>query len=236
MTRDGIEGFLGILMLATRFPRIPGDIGNPQSHPFPVRYTVVDTATVDAVVTANGLSETVVADFIAAAQAFEHEGARAVTTSCGFLAAAQDRLRDALSIPVLASSLCFYPAVRRRHPSGPIGILTANGAALGESVLAGAGIDPGSILIEGMENCPAFADSILADAPGPLDSAGIADGVTAAAGRLRERAPDLAAVLVECTNLPPYRQKIEAAVGVPVYDVLDLCAALMGESDLLKAG
>ena len=32
---------LGILMLNTRFPRPPGDIGNPETWPFPVRYEVV---------------------------------------------------------------------------------------------------------------------------------------------------------------------------------------------------
>ena len=32
---------LGILMLDTRFPRVPGDVGNPSTWPFPVRYAVV---------------------------------------------------------------------------------------------------------------------------------------------------------------------------------------------------
>ena len=36
---------LGILMLDTRFPRIPGDVGNPATWDFPVRYRVVEGAT-----------------------------------------------------------------------------------------------------------------------------------------------------------------------------------------------
>ena len=28
---------LGVVMLDTRFPRLPGDIGNPATFPFPVR-------------------------------------------------------------------------------------------------------------------------------------------------------------------------------------------------------
>jgi hypothetical protein len=36
---------VGILMLETRFPRIPGDIGHAATWPFPVLYKVVRGAT-----------------------------------------------------------------------------------------------------------------------------------------------------------------------------------------------
>ena len=41
---------LGILMLDTRFPRIPGDIGNPATWEFPVRYSVIKGATPEAII------------------------------------------------------------------------------------------------------------------------------------------------------------------------------------------
>jgi hypothetical protein len=41
---------VGILMLETRFPRIPGDMGNGLTWPFPVLYKVVPGATPDRVV------------------------------------------------------------------------------------------------------------------------------------------------------------------------------------------
>jgi hypothetical protein len=41
---------VGILMLETRFPRIPGDMGNGNTWPFPVLYKVVPGATPDRVV------------------------------------------------------------------------------------------------------------------------------------------------------------------------------------------
>ncbi len=41
---------LGILMLQTVFPRIPGDMGNATTWPFPVLYKVVKGASPDRVV------------------------------------------------------------------------------------------------------------------------------------------------------------------------------------------
>ena len=41
---------VGILMLETRFPRIPGDMGNALTWPFPVLYRVVPQASPDRVV------------------------------------------------------------------------------------------------------------------------------------------------------------------------------------------
>ncbi|CAN0602471.1 unnamed protein product, partial [Ectocarpus sp. 12 AP-2014] len=41
---------IGILMLQSRFPRIPGDMGHVDTWDFPVVYRVVDKATPDQVV------------------------------------------------------------------------------------------------------------------------------------------------------------------------------------------
>ena len=41
---------LGILMLEARFPRIPGDMGNATTWPFPVLYKVVKGASPQRVV------------------------------------------------------------------------------------------------------------------------------------------------------------------------------------------
>src|SRR3954463_9970790 len=80
------NAFLGVLMLRTRFPRLPGDIGHPGSFGLPTRHVVVERAVAARVVQdaaglrASGLAE----DFIAAARRLESEGAVAITTSCGF--------------------------------------------------------------------------------------------------------------------------------------------------------
>ncbi len=34
--------------------------------------------------------------------------------------------------------------------------------------------------------------------------------------------PSIGALVLECTNLPPYAAALRRALGLPVYDVLDL--------------
>ena len=37
---------LGIMLLDTKFPRIPGDVGHPSSYPFPIRKITIPGATI----------------------------------------------------------------------------------------------------------------------------------------------------------------------------------------------
>src|SRR5437667_11416092 len=81
---------VGVLMLDTRFPRIPGDIGNASTFDFPVRYLRVAGASPDRVVRGDGRA--LLPLFVEGARSLEREGVRAITTSCGFLARFQEEL------------------------------------------------------------------------------------------------------------------------------------------------
>src|SRR5438270_13757014 len=71
---------LGILMLDARFPRIPGDMGNAGTWPFPVLYRVVSGATPARVVLEGAAG--LLPDFLAAASELVAHGAEAITTNC----------------------------------------------------------------------------------------------------------------------------------------------------------
>ena len=75
---------VGILMLETQFPRIPGDIGNASTFSFPVLYRVVKGASPSRVVMEgdSGLIE----PFLVAGRDLIKEGAKVIITGCGFLA------------------------------------------------------------------------------------------------------------------------------------------------------
>ena len=130
---------LGILMLETRFPRIPGDIGNATTWPFPVQYRVVRSATPELVVRND--ARQLVDLFIAEAKELVASGCDGITTNCGFLSIVQDKLAAAVPVPVATSSLMQVPMVQAMLPAGKrVGILTISKETLTPAHLAAANV------------------------------------------------------------------------------------------------
>ena len=114
---------VGILMLDARFPRIPGDMGNALTWPFPVLYRVVRGASPDLIVRQG--AEGMLGPFIDAARDLVRDGADGITTNCGFLALTQERISSALSVPVATSSLMQIPMVQALlPPNKKVAVLT----------------------------------------------------------------------------------------------------------------
>ena len=209
---------LGVVQLNTRFPRLPGDIGNPESFPFPVVYRRVEAATVAAVVREGALAQEAEEALIAAAQALaEEDGVSLITTSCGFLGALQTRLAQAVSVPVIASAFALLPFLRQVYgEAATIGVLTFDARRL-TAAHFGPWSDAGT-LVEGIEKGRELHRVIAGDLP-ELDREAAEAEVCAAGRRLLARCPGLSAILLECTNLSPYRRALAVATGRPVYDL-----------------
>src|ERR1700686_1703998 len=132
---------LGILMLEAKFPRVPGDMGNAETWPFPVLYKVVPGASPRRVVCqkAEGLLD----QFLAAAAELVRLGADGITTTCGFLSLYQQEIAAHVGVPVATSSLMQIPFIARVLPPGKrVGILTVSAANLTGQHLRAAGADP----------------------------------------------------------------------------------------------
>jgi Asp/Glu/Hydantoin racemase len=219
---QNLYGFgVGILVLDTQFPRAPGDIGNATTFDFPVLYHRVAGASSDRVV--RGTGRELLPSFVEGARALEREGARAITTSCGFLARFQSDLAAAVSVPVFTSSLLLVPLVHRMlAPGRAVGILTVDASSLGRAHLAGAGITPEMpIAVAGLETEKEFTRVLLEDAL-EFDLAAARQEHVDVARRLAAAHPEVGALVLECTNMPPFRADVQAATGLPVFDVTSL--------------
>lgn len=207
---------VGILMLEARFPRIPGDVGNALTWPFPVLYKVVRGASPDRVVRRN--AEGLLDSFIDAARELASDGADGITTNCGFLALFQKELADAVKVPVLSSSLMQVAMVNRLLPAGKrAGLLTISGSTLTREHLEKAGV-PEETPVGTTEGGREFTRVILDDLPELDVEAARADNVEAAKALMADY-PDIGALVLECTNMVPYAADIRQAAGVPVFSM-----------------
>src|SRR5216117_326198 len=212
---------VGILMLDTRFPRIPGDMGNATTFPFPVRYHRVQGANPDLVVRRG--AEGLLPAFVDGARQLEREGVGAVTTNCGFLVKFQRELAAAVTVPVFTSSLLLVPLVHQMLPRGRrVGIMTVSAATLGPEHLEGAGIGSDiPIAVAGMETEKEFTRVLLGDEL-ELDPELAREEHVRVARRLVGEHPDVGAIVLECTNMPPYTADIQRETGRPVFDITSL--------------
>ncbi len=207
---------VGILMLEAQFPRIPGDMGNALTWPFPVLYKVVRGASPDLVVRhgAPGLQDA----FIAAARELVADGVDGITTNCGFLSLMQAELQAAVPVPVATSSLMQVALVNALLPPGKrAGVLTISGSTLTEAHLAAAGVPKGTP-VGSTEGGREFTRAILGN-EAELDVSLARDDNIAAAEDLVAAHPDVGALVLECTNMVPYAADIRAATGMPVFSI-----------------
>ena len=211
---------LGILMLEARFPRIPGDMGNATTWPFPVLYRVVRGASPEKVVLqrARGL----LPDFIEGARDLVRLGAEALTTNCGFLSLFQQELAAAVGVPVATSSMLQVPWVQATLPPGKrVGLVTVSGSTLTPQHLAAVGV-PLDTPIVGTENGREFFRVLIKAEADDMDVALAEQDIVEAGKVLVAKHPDVGAIVLECTNMPPYAAALQAAVGVPVYDIYSM--------------
>jgi len=211
---------LGILMLEARFPRIPGDMGNATTWPFPVLYRVVKGASPERVVLnqASGLLDA----FLEAAADLVDQGAEAITTNCGFLALFQRELAAHVRVPVATSSLIQVPWVQATLPPGQrVGVITVSGGSLTPRHLQAAGI-PADTPFVGTENGREFFRVLIKAEKQDMDVALAEQDILDAGCALVARHPDNGAIVLECTNMPPYARALRDRLGLPIFDIYSL--------------
>lgn len=207
----------GLMQLET----LPGNSTNPLSYPFPVRFVEVKGANADTVILHP--SRKVLESMIDLCRQLKEEGVRAVTTSCGFNAVFQQELAEAVDIPVFTSSLLQVPFAQAMvGRNKKIGVLTANRSSLTVAHLAACGITPEMrVVIAGLEDAAEWC-KIFEKPDEPFDMELVSDEIMTAARKLREENPDIGAIVLECTDLPPYAARIRQELDLPVFDINSL--------------
>src|SRR5262245_38432473 len=208
---------LGILMLEARFPRIPGDMGNATTWPFPVLYRVVRGASPQRVVMerAAGLREA----FLDAAKELVDLGADGITTNCGFLSLYQSDIARHVGVPVATSSLMQAPFIASMLPPGRrVGILTVCAATLTPEHLRAARVEPDTPVV-GTDGGREFTRVLIGNEP-ELDVEAAERDILEAGEALVDKYPEVGALLLECTNMAPYARALSEHISRPVFDIV----------------
>jgi hypothetical protein len=211
---------VGIIVLNVGYPLIPGNVANATTYPFPVRFKVVEGADIPSLLAGD---PSLLAPSLRAAQELVDDGCLAIVGACGYFARFQREMAEALPVPVFMSSLSQVPMILGSlRPAEQLGVVCASKPSLDEATLAAAGVPPDArIVVRGMERSEAFRTSIL-EGKGWMDNAAVEAEVVEAAVELSREHPDVRALLLECSDMPPYARSVQAATGLPVWDFITL--------------
>ena len=212
---------LGVLALETYYGKVPGHIRNASTFRFPLIYRVIKGATAKRVV--DEADPELLNPFIEGARELEQEGVMAITGSCGFLALFQEELADSVAIPVFASSLIQIPMVHRMlRRDQTVGILTAKKSKLTRAHLKAVGADMVPVCVAGMDDQKEFCDVVIDGSRQELDVDRLAGEVLAVVDALAGDHPEMGALVIECTDLPPFAHLIQKKLRIPVFDIITL--------------
>jgi len=207
---------LGVLVLDTQFPRIPGDVANASTWPFPVLFRVVRGASVRKIVHEHGrgLSQSI----LDAASELVMDGADGLTTTGGFMGVFQKELAAHCQVPVATSSVMQVPWVQSLLPPGKrVGVVTMHGKQLDARHLIACGAPPDTPVV-GTEDGTSITRVVVGNEV-EYDVAAAESDVLRAAEEMMKRHDGIGALVLECHNMAPYARVVQMTFGIPVYDV-----------------
>jgi Asp/Glu/hydantoin racemase len=157
--------------------------------------------------------------FLAAADELIADGVDGITTNCGFLSLFQAQLAAHCRVPVATSSLMQAPLIQSLLPPDKrVGIITISAQSMSPEHLQAAGVAADTPVVgtdSGREFC-----RVLLDNEYQLDVDEARRDLLDAGHELIEKYPQVGAVLLECTNMPPYSRDLRQALGLPVFDIV----------------
>lgn len=200
-----------VLQLDTDFPRIAGDVGAIESYARAPQIIKIAGASVGRIVTERPQD----IDITPFEEALRHAQGDIIVTSCGFLSYWQEHLAALADRPFVSSSLTALADLAQLHSPEALRILTFDADRLGPLHLGNHSEYAQSILgLPSQHHLREVISKNLATLNRVKAATEIVDLLKESQTAAHQH------ILLECTNLPPYREVIKAATGLPVTDIL----------------
>ncbi|WP_136796565.1 aspartate/glutamate racemase family protein [Desulfosediminicola ganghwensis] len=196
---------------------LPGNSTNPLTYSFPVLFKRVKGANYQSVLVSPDTA--LIGPMVEAAETMIEQGVKSIITSCGFNAIFQQELAAVLKVPVFTSALMQIPFIRISLGGRKILVITASKKDLKQEHFQAIGVaDMRGIEIYGMDEMPEWS-KISRSPDQPLSIEKVEKEIVSLAVTAKEDHPDAGAILLECTDLPPFANAVRKAVGLQVYDL-----------------
>ncbi|XP_075254866.1 uncharacterized protein LOC142346237 [Convolutriloba macropyga] len=221
---------LGVVRLDYDYPPAKGDIDSPDSFGYDVYYRAVPGLTFE--MCQEGKLEGEVKDryFETIDWLINEKKVQCITGDCGFMAYYQkltlEEVNKKSSVPIAMSALMQIPAIITGLSSKEgIIIMTANEEnflSMQDAFKEEFGVDilEPRLHIVGCDGVDGFEAVALGE---KVDVEKVQPGIVKLVREKLIEFPDTKAILLECTELPPYANAIREESGLPVFDAITCC-------------
>lgn len=208
---------LGALVMKSWVPKPCGHISNASNYKFPVLFDVVEKSNTTSI---HGGSAEIVPNILESEKRLEKAGCKSIFTSCGYFGHFQKKIANEASIPVYLSAVCLVPFIFQLiKPESKLGIICYNKQKLTPSLFDACGVKEeyqSRCIIKDVINQPGLCD-IIKD-QGHYDIELGKRSLVELSKQMSDDNPDMSAILLECTDLPPHSYAIQEATCLPVFD------------------
>ncbi len=170
--------------------------------------------------------QSIVPAIVEAAEGLVQDGVRAIVGACGSLGHYQSAVANAVDVPVFMSILTQVPLLLNSlGASRSLAIVFATKAAFTPMIRRECGIsDLDRIVPVDLIDCPAFADMTQGgkDCDGDELLGQIINKIEAGINE------NVKAIMLQCSDLPPFAAEIQQHFGLPVFDMTGLIEWLHG--------
>jgi len=217
---------VGILQLPANIPMLPGDMGNPTTFDFPVLYELIEE--IDPFwVLADKPHPVVMKKVIAACKRLTMQGVTTIIGNCGFFANYQPEVAESLDVGVtyFNGSLMQLPMILTSVGANKkVGVLTASKKLLMPSpALKYSGVsdeDMKRIVVYGNEDGKEMLK--VTGETGRFNPKKLEKELVDLAKKMVKENPDVGAIVLECTEFPPYAHVIQDAVRLNIWDFVTM--------------
>jgi len=215
-----ISGYpIGIMLLNVWYPLLPGNVVNAYTYDFPVRMRVVPGSNQERM---HSGDPSLLNSLVDTAKELILEGCRAICGACGYFGHFQRQVADAVDVPVFLSSLLQINWIKSSLARNKkIGLICADKPSLTTDIWESCNVDPDNCVIEEIPRGGEF-EAILHSKRGAFENQKIRMEVVGTAEKIVREHPEVGAILLECSDMPPYAADVQKAVNLPVFDFITM--------------